>query len=75
MLSYVDYDQFEVGVMAALSGDPCLISLYLEKDLYEVLSEQLFGDRSQRKFAKQLFLSYAYGMELKKMLRDFSPAA
>ena len=67
MLSYVDYDQFEVGVMAALSGDPCLISLYLEKDLYEVLSEQLFGDRSQRKFAKRLFLSYAYGMKLKRI--------
>lgn len=66
-LSYVDYDQFEVGVMAALSGDSCLRSLYLENDLYAVLSEQLFGDQSQRKFAKRLFLSYAYGMKLKKI--------
>lgn len=67
VLSYVDYDQFEVGVMAALSGDAILLSLYADDDLYESLSDQLFGDRSQRKLSKRLFLSYAYGMKLNRI--------
>jgi DNA polymerase-1 len=63
-LSYVDYDQFEVGVMAALSGDAVLTDMYASDDLYEKLSEEIFGNRQQRKFSKRLFLSYAYGMKL-----------
>lgn len=66
-LSYIDYDQFEVGIMAALSDDPVLTELYASDDLYEKLSEEIFGDRQQRKFAKRLFLSYAYGMKLKNI--------
>lgn len=66
--SYVDYDQFEVGVMAALSDDPALLSLYAENDLYVVLAERLFGEVSKRKQAKRLFLSYAYGMGQKSLL-------
>jgi DNA polymerase I len=66
--SYVDYDQFEVGVMAALSDDPALLSLYAENDLYVVLADRLFGDTSKRKRAKRLFLSYAYGMSQKSLL-------
>lgn len=66
-LSYIDYDQFEVGVMAALSDDVVLKELYTSDDLYANLSEEIFGDRQQRKFAKRLFLSYAYGMKLKNI--------
>lgn len=64
-LSYVDYDQFEVGIMAALSGDPFLKELYGAHDLYLVVSTHIFGNHSMRKFSKRLFLSYAYGMKLK----------
>lgn len=67
-LSYIDYDQYEVGVMAALSDDPTLLALYAENDLYVVLADQLFGDQSMRKAAKRLLLSYAYGMNLKALL-------
>lgn len=36
-LSYVDFDQFEVGIMAALSGDEELKRLYAAGDMYELL--------------------------------------
>ncbi|MFD2111338.1 DNA polymerase [Thiorhodococcus fuscus] len=59
---YIDYDQYEAGIMAALSGDPKLLSLYSDGDMYEALALQLFSDINKRKHAKRLFLSYAYGM-------------
>jgi DNA polymerase-1 len=68
ILSYVDYDQYEVGIMAALSGDPLLMSLYSAGDLYQSVAEKLFGDASRRKQAKRLFLSYAYGMKFKALV-------
>lgn len=34
-LCYVDFDQFEVGIMAALSNDPILHALFAEDDMYE----------------------------------------
>ena len=68
MLSYVDYDQYEAGIMAALSGDQKLLEFYTEGDLYESAAEQLFGDRGKRKEAKRLFLSYAYGMKRRNLV-------
>jgi len=67
-LCYVDYDQFEVGVMAALSGDPQMKEIYQNSDAYQDLSIQVFGDGSKRKKAKILFLSYTYGMSLDNIL-------
>ncbi|MCM4072828.1 DNA polymerase [Pseudomonas aeruginosa] len=63
--SYIDYEQYEAGIMAALSGDPTLTELYASGDLYEKASEEMFGDQTKRKQAKRLFLSYAYGMKRK----------
>lgn len=67
--SYVDYDQFEVGIMAALSGDARLLELYESDDLYNEVSEQLFGTSEKRKEAKRLFLSYAYGMSMPNLIK------
>lgn len=67
-MTYVDYDQFEVGIMAALSQDPNLLRLYGADDLYIEASNSIFGDGSKRKLAKRLFLSYAYGMKRKGLL-------
>lgn len=61
-LSYVDYDQYEVGIMAALSGDPELNRLYAAGDMYALFAREYLGMEDGRKAAKQLFLSYAYGM-------------
>jgi DNA polymerase-1 len=66
-LQYVDYCQFEPGIMAALSGDPQIIRLYQSGDLYKQISQEIFNSVEYRKTAKKLFLSYSYGMSLKKI--------
>src|SRR3546814_11173279 len=67
-LSYVDFDQFEVGIMAALSGDQQLAALYAAGDMYELFAESHLGLTGSRKAAKKLFLSYAYGMSRKALV-------
>lgn len=61
-LIYLDYAQFEPGVLAGLSGDARLIAAYNEGDLYTALAEVLFGDKDQRPIAKKVFLAFSYGM-------------
>ena len=63
-LCYVDYDQFEVGIMAALSSDPKMHEIYENSDAYKGLAVEVFDDESMRNKAKILFLSYTYGMSL-----------
>jgi hypothetical protein len=67
-LSYVDFDQFEVGIMAALSGDEALKRLYSAGDMYELFATEHLNLVGNRKAAKQLFLSYAYGMSRKALV-------
>jgi DNA polymerase I-like protein with 3'-5' exonuclease and polymerase domains len=67
-LGYVDFDQFEVGIMAALSGDEELKRLYAAGDMYEFFATKHLGLVGNRKAAKQLFLSYAYGMSRKALV-------
>lgn len=71
-LCYVDYDQFEVGVMAALSGDPKMKEIYEGTDAYKDLAEQVFNDSKYRKKAKIMFLSYTYGMSLENIINSVS---
>lgn len=66
--SYIDYDQFEVGIMAVLSNDPVLLKLYQTNDLYQNMAVKLFSDKAKRKQAKKLFLSYAYGMKRRNLI-------
>lgn len=67
-LSYVDFDQYEVGIMAALSRDSELASLYAAGDMYELFATKHLGLTGDRRAAKQLFLSYAYGMSRKALI-------
>ncbi len=67
-LCYVDFDQYEVGIMAALSEDTELTKLYSAGDMYELFATTHLGLRENRKAAKQLFLSYAYGMSRKALI-------
>ena len=67
-LCYVDYDQFEVGIMAALSSDPKMKDIYENSDAYKDFAVQVFNDESMRKKAKELFLSYTYGMSLENII-------
>ena len=59
-LLYVDYSQFEAGILASLSKDPLLIQLYKE-DIYADLAAKVFGDAKKRSDAKVLFYRYMYG--------------
>ena len=68
VFSYVDYDQYEAGIMGALSKDRLLLELYANGDLYEGAAEQIFRKRESRKEAKRLFLSFAYGMKRKHLI-------
>jgi len=68
MLSYVDYDQYEAGIMGALSQDEKLLRLFSSGDLYAQAAEEIFSDYGNRKQAKRLFLSYAYGMKRKSLI-------
>ncbi|WP_232109260.1 DNA polymerase [Pseudomonas poae] len=68
LFSYVDYEQYEAGIMAALSGDPLLTKLYAEGDLYQIAADSIFLDVTKRKEAKRLFLSYAYGMRHRDLI-------
>lgn len=67
-LGYVDFDQYEVGIMAALSDDPELANLYGAGDMYDLFATTHLGLTGNRKAAKQLFLSYAYGMSRKALI-------
>lgn len=68
VFSYIDYDQYEAGIMAALSKDKLLLGLYADGDLYQLAAEQMFKSRKNRKEAKRLFLSFAYGMKRKNLI-------
>jgi DNA polymerase I-like protein with 3'-5' exonuclease and polymerase domains len=70
ILSYVDYDQFEVGIMAAISGDSKMKEIYENTDAYLGLAKSVFSDENLRGKAKILFLSYTYGMSMKNILNS-----
>lgn len=61
-LIYLDYSQFEPGILASLCGDKNLISAYNEGDLYIALSNRIFGRADQRPLSKRMFLAFCYGM-------------
>lgn len=67
-LSYVDFDQFESGIMGALSDDQKMLDLFASGDLYSLVAERIFSDAAKRKSAKKLFLSYAYGMKRNSLI-------
>ncbi len=67
VLWYVDFSQFETAIMTILSNDLVLLSLYNSGDLYKQAALLIFNDMNRRKNAKQLFLSYAYGMKIKNL--------
>lgn len=65
--------------MAALSGDAEMKALFSQDDLYTEVGKRLFAtanlEPGQRKFAKRLFLSYAYGMSIRRLLDATSAQA
>lgn len=71
-LLYPDFNQFEPGIMADDSGDEALIKLYNSGDVYDALSNAVFGNKGDRKTAKQVFLSFSYGMTQERIVELIS---
>ena len=55
---YVDYGQFEAGILAGLSGNTQLQTLYKQDKVYENLSKEMGFDRNT---AKKCFYCFVYG--------------
>jgi len=68
-LVYLDYAQFEPGILAQISGDASFVEAYNRQDLYVELSEVLFGTAAKRSEAKRIFLAYSYGMSIESIAR------
>ena len=64
-LYYIDYSQFEAGILASLSQDKALLKLYNKNDIYSDLAIKVFGDRTLREKAKIEFYKYIYGFRSK----------
>lgn len=59
-LLYVDYSQFEAGILASLSDDDTLIDLY-NSDIYRDLACNALNTPEDRSEAKIVFYRYIYG--------------
>lgn len=64
-LVQMDYSQAELRVLALLSRDPYLVSVYVNgKDLHDAVAVEMFGpdfDKEQRVMAKTINFGIAYG--------------
>jgi DNA polymerase I-like protein with 3'-5' exonuclease and polymerase domains len=59
---YVDYGQFEAGILASLSKDKKLIELYNE-DIYLDIAKKTLNSENEREEAKIIFYRFMYGDE------------
>ena len=71
-LVYLDYSQFEPGILASLAGDDGFRKLYNRADLYLELSRDIFNTESPRNLAKRIFLAYCYGMGIDNIVKLLS---
>jgi DNA polymerase I-like protein with 3'-5' exonuclease and polymerase domains len=62
-LIYIDYSQFEAGILASEADDNNLIDMYNNADIYSQMNEALKDNPEiTREKCKQLFFNYCYGM-------------
>jgi DNA polymerase I-like protein with 3'-5' exonuclease and polymerase domains len=57
---YIDYGQFEAGILASLSKDKNLIALY-NQDIYTDIATKILGNKNEREEAKIIFYRFIYG--------------
>jgi len=74
-LLYLDYSQYEPGILGALSGDEKFIQLYDSSDVYVELSKAIFGNEENRSTCKRIFLGYCYGMQRRNIAKLLAGAA
>ncbi len=67
-LIYIDYSQFEAGILAFEANDQKLIAMYNEDDIYTQISKKLGAENVSRDLAKKIFFCYCYGMSKENIL-------
>lgn len=78
-LLYIDYSQYEAGILAYCSGDKKLLHLYNEGDIYMDIVKNVLKENSsdKRQEAKILFYRFLYGddfssnSKLKKAIESY----
>lgn len=65
---YIDYSQFEAGILAGISGNEKLIDLYQKGLIYDTLAQMLSVEREH---AKTIFYMYVYGAYISKGAEGF----
>lgn len=68
-LVYIDYSQFEAGILAFEANEPKLIEMYNNNDIYTEISVKLGVEAVPRHLAKKLFFCYCYGMSKENILK------
>ncbi|WP_177730103.1 DNA polymerase [Flavobacterium inviolabile] len=68
-LVYIDYSQFEAGILAFEAKDLKLIEMYNNKDIYNEISNKLGNETVPRDLAKKIFFCYCYGMSKENILK------
>lgn len=68
-LIYIDYSQFEAGILACESKDSKLIEMYNSNDIYTEISNKLGNENVPRELAKKLFFAYCYGMSKENIIK------
>lgn len=65
---YIDYSQFEAGILAYASNDKNLIKMYNKNDIYNEVCKALDNTVS-RDIAKKMFFYYCYGANRASILK------
>jgi len=60
-LSYVDFGQFEAGIMGALSGDQGMLDLFASGDLYSLVAEMYSSTPQKESLPKGYFFPMPMG--------------
>jgi DNA polymerase I-like protein with 3'-5' exonuclease and polymerase domains len=66
-LIYIDYSQFEAGILAFEAKEFKLIEMYNSNDIYTEISNKLGNENVPRDLSKKLFFAYCYGMSKEKI--------
>ncbi|RRJ86880.1 hypothetical protein EG240_15795 [Paenimyroides tangerinum] len=62
-LLYLDFCQFEAGILASEADDDLLIKMYNEVDIYDAIVKNIGENKINREQAKEIFYSFCYGMK------------
>jgi DNA polymerase I-like protein with 3'-5' exonuclease and polymerase domains len=72
---YIDYSQFEAGILAALSGDQKLIDLFNRGIVYNSLGDNIYPDEKneerKREKSKEDFYAYVYSDDVKGKSKEY----